>query len=93
MEVKRQPVVLRPLLDLCLETVRPLVETYLASAADTVALAAVDVAAAQASYPAFLETFVALEEQLPAVGDGVSEHAIEAAAESKAQQGEGGGQW
>jgi methyl-accepting chemotaxis protein len=62
------------------------VEDYLASAQQIVRLAGVDLAAAQASYPQFLQAFSALEDSLPAVGEAVGAHAEDAARQSTAQR-------
>ena len=55
--------------------ISPAVESYLGAAGAIVAQAGVDPAAAQTSYPAFLEAFGQLEEALPVLGEAVGAEA------------------
>src|SRR3954471_12020011 len=71
--------------DGAVEAVSPLVEQYLTSADQIISLAGTDPATAQAGYPAFLQVFSALEEQLPTVGAAVEAEAA-AAAKASADQ-------
>ncbi|MCW2634786.1 MAG: methyl-accepting chemotaxis sensory transducer [Blastococcus sp.] len=66
--------------------VTPAVEQYLASAAHIVELAGTDPASARAAYPAFSDSFKALEDALPEVGDVVTAYAEDAATASGEQR-------
>ena len=67
------------------ETVRPEVEDYLASADDIITTAGTDPFAARAAYPEFAEAFKALEDAMPTLGDTVTVYA-EGAAEASTEQ-------
>jgi HAMP domain-containing protein len=72
--------------DGAVDTVAPVVEEYLTSAAQIVDLAGRDLHRAQTSYPDFLDAFSALEESLPTVGDAVADEASGAARASAEQR-------
>jgi methyl-accepting chemotaxis protein len=71
--------------DGAVESVSPLVEQYLTAADKIISLSGTDHAKAQAGYPAFLQVFSTLEEQLPTVGAAVDTEAT-AAVKASADQ-------